>query len=147
MHGVSNTGKRKIVVAEVPESATAEQRAAFGRVLSRTASKVYLTQSRTSLAVGQRSMWEVVDGTDRPAEFELVPNRYTAIELALRNAKNGDQIMLVGMGSETWTPPTDKATWTDERAAKEAIQNFKVAPIAKVHSAKQSTTHLNVFNG
>jgi UDP-N-acetylmuramoyl-L-alanyl-D-glutamate--2,6-diaminopimelate ligase len=117
MHALQRTGKRTIVVAEVPESSTNEQRAQFGRVLSRTASRVILTQSRASLMVGQRITWEVIDGCENPSQVEIIPNRKTAIEAALQEAQAGEQVVLVGMGTESWMPPRGKVKLTDEQVA------------------------------
>ncbi len=45
--------------------------------------------------VGQKTMWEVIDGCDDPAQVEIIPNRKAAIELAVRDAEAGDHIVLV----------------------------------------------------
>ncbi len=96
LHALAPLGGKVICVAEVPDCATAEQRAAYGRVLSRAASRVLLTQSRLTNVRGQKLMWEVLDGCDKPAAVDLVSDRATAIELALRSAQPGDQIVLAG---------------------------------------------------
>jgi UDP-N-acetylmuramyl tripeptide synthase len=76
---------------------------AYGRVLERAASRVILTQSRTSTANAQKTIWNVLDGCSHPAAIQIVPNRETAIELALRSARPGDQILLAGWGTVRWT--------------------------------------------
>jgi UDP-N-acetylmuramoyl-L-alanyl-D-glutamate--2,6-diaminopimelate ligase len=104
LHALTRINSAPIVcVAEVPESATAEQLMAYGRVLERAASRVILTQSRTSTANAQKTIWNVLDGCSHPAAIQIVPNRETAIELALRSARPGDQIMLAGWGTVRWT--------------------------------------------
>ena len=89
LHALSRHGNGSpiVCVAEVPEHANGDSRAAFGRVLERSASKVILTQSRRPASSGQALMWEVLDGCERPAAIQLVPNRAAAIELALRSAQ------------------------------------------------------------
>ncbi len=100
-------------VAEVPETSDAEARAAFGRVLERSASRVILTQSRTTCQSGQSSMWEVLDGCERPAAVQLVPNRAAAIELALRSSRASDQVLLAGWGSNSWTSGNSREVQSD----------------------------------
>ncbi len=128
MHSLQQFGKRTIVVAEVPETSTAEQRAAYGRVLCKTASRVILTQSRASLLVGQQATWEVIDGSDEPARVEVIPNRKAAIELAIRDAEETDLVVLVGMGTESWTPPNAKEACTDESVLKSVLYSISSEP-------------------
>ena len=103
MHALSKHGNPIICVAEVPEAATAEQLAAYGRVLERSASRVILTQSRQATRSGQKALWQVLDGCEYPASVQIVPNRETAIELAIRTAEIGDQVLLAGWGANRWT--------------------------------------------
>ncbi|MDZ4852937.1 MAG: Mur ligase family protein [Pirellulaceae bacterium] len=117
LHAMAPLGGRITCVAEVPECADADQRAAYGRVLSRAASRVILTQSRTSTKQGQRMMWEVLDGCDHPAAVNLVPDRSAAIELAIRSAEPGDQILLAGWGNDRWTNACHKQTCSDKEQA------------------------------
>jgi UDP-N-acetylmuramoyl-L-alanyl-D-glutamate--2,6-diaminopimelate ligase len=121
LHALAPLGGRVICVAEVPECASNEQRAAYGRVLSRSASRVLLTQSRRTNVRGQKLMWEVLDGCDRPAAVDLVPDRATAIELAIRSAEPGDQILLAGWGSNGWTNNRDKHSFTDKDLAEKCL--------------------------
>ena len=103
MHALSKHGAPIICVAEIPDAATAEQLAAFGRVLERSASRVILTQSRYSTQLGQKLAWQVLDGCEHPASIQIVPNREAAIELAIRSSRAGDQVLLAGWGAERWT--------------------------------------------
>jgi UDP-N-acetylmuramoyl-L-alanyl-D-glutamate--2,6-diaminopimelate ligase len=121
LHSLAQLGGRVTCVAEVPDCATSEQRAAYGRVLSRAASRVLLTQSRQTTVAGQRAMWEVLDGCDNPAAVDLVPDRAAAIELALRSAGPGDQVLLAGWGSHPWTNNRDQQSQTDKKRAEEHL--------------------------
>ncbi len=121
LHALAPLGGRITCVAEVPECADAEQRAAYGRVLSRAASRVILTQSRRSTKQGQRLMWEVLDGCDNPSAIHLVPDRAVAIELAMRSADAGDQVVLAGWGNHRWTNARDKQTCNDQEKAESCL--------------------------
>ena len=111
-------------VAEVPEAINSESRAAFGRVLERSAQKVILTQSRSTCQSGQSSMWEVLDGCERPAAVQLVPNRAAAIELALRSAQSSDQVLLAGWGSNSWTSGNSREIRSDVDCASEILRKL-----------------------
>ncbi len=128
LHALAPLGGRIICVAEVPECASADQRAAYGRVLSRSASRVLLTQSRHTNTRGQKLMWEVLDGCDRPAAVDLVPDRTTAIELALRSAEPGDQVLFAGWGSSPWTNNRDKRSFTDKELAEACLYRMVDEP-------------------
>lgn len=103
LHALSKHGAPITCVAEIPEAATPEQLAAYGRVLERSASRVILTQSRFSTTLGQKLAWQVLDGCDHPASIQIVPNREAAIELAIRSSRVGDQVLLAGWGGNRWT--------------------------------------------
>lgn len=140
LHGLAPLGGRIICVAEVPNCADADQRAAYGRVLSRAASKVILTQSRCSTKQGQTLMWDVLDGCDNPAAVNLVPDRAAAIELALRSAEAGDQVLLAGWGVNRWTNARVKQTCSDKDQAEICLYDM-ANKIAATQSAAISLHH------
>jgi UDP-N-acetylmuramoyl-L-alanyl-D-glutamate--2,6-diaminopimelate ligase len=151
LHALARNNSAPIVcVAEVPESATAEQLMAYGRVLERAASRVILTQSRVSAANAQKTIWNVLDGCSHPAAVQIVPNRETAIEFALRSARPGDQIMLAGWGSVRWTNNQTRESKSDldvveallaklecerHQSAASAATNDESSPVAR-HSLR-----------
>lgn len=124
LHALSRHGNGSpiVCVAEVPEHANGDSRAAFGRVLERSASKVILTQSRRPASSGQALMWEVLDGCERPAAIQLVPNRAAAIELALRSASPGEQVLLAGWGADKWTSGNDRTPRCDWDVAEQVLR-------------------------
>ena len=138
LHALAPLGGRITCVAEVPDCADAEQRAAYGRVLSRAASRVILTQSRVTTKQGQHLMWEVLDGCDQPAAVNLVPDRAAAIELAMRSAEPGDQILLAGWGIDRWTNGRNKQACND----KEIAESFLYALAKEGDDAQRSTIAL-----
>ncbi len=141
LHALAPLGGKVICVAEVPECATAEQRAVYGRVLSRAASRVLLTQSRHANVRGQKLMWEVLDGCDQPAAVDLVPDRATAIELALRSARPGDQILLAGWGSHSWMNNVKKQSQTDRALA----ESLLFAMVNEPKEVKPAAAEVNRF--
>ncbi len=145
MHALSKNGNPIICVAEVPEAATPEQMAAYGRVLERSASKVVLTQSRQSTRSGQKAMWQVLDGCDYPASIQVVPNRETAIELAIRSAGPGEQVLLAGWGANRWTNDQTKELKNDMECATRILASVPRKPVER--SAIAQSPRLRLFGG
>jgi len=131
LHALAPLGGPITCVAETPEGMDAQQRAAFGRVLSKAASRVILTQSHQSTTIGQKAMWEVIDGCDNPAAIHVVPDRAAAIELAIRSAQPGEQILLAGWGVQNWTNGREKSVCNDVKLAESILYAMnKEEPLA-----------------
>ena len=120
-----HSGAPIICVAEVPEASTPDQLMAYGRVLEKAASKVILTQSRATIASGQKGIWQVLDGCSDPAAIQIVPNREIAIELAIRSARSGDQILLAGWGCSRWLNNQTKSPCSDFDVAETVLKAEK----------------------
>jgi UDP-N-acetylmuramyl tripeptide synthase len=145
LHALSKFGDPIICVAEVPEAATPEQLAAYGRVLERAASRVILTQSRLSTQMGQKSVWQVLDGCEHPSSIQVVPNREAAIELAIRSSRPGDQVLLAGWGANRWTNCQTKNAKTDMQCATSILATV---PSELVHGALLADLpRLRLFGG
>ncbi len=86
-----------------------------------------LTQSRQTTSLGLKWMWEVIDGCDHPASVQIVPNRATAIELALRSAQPGEQVLLAGWGANSWTNACDKQVFSDAKVAESVLYQLAKA--------------------
>lgn len=146
LHALAPLGGPITCVAETPEGMNAEQRAAFGRVLSKAASRVILTQSHQSTTAGQKAMWEVIDGCENPAAIHVVPDRAAAIELAIRSAQPGEQILLAGWGIQNWTNGRDKSVCNDVKLAESILYAMNteepVSPKAAIQSSVK-TSHSN----
>lgn len=126
LHAISGKqGKPVICVAEVPEAASSEQLAAFGRVLERAAARVILTQSKTTTEQAQRSIWQVLDGCSQPAAIQIIPNRETAIELAMRSARPGDEILLTGWGVNRWTNNQTRQSKSDYEVVEQLVKRMR----------------------
>ena len=124
LHAITKNGTPVTCVAEVPDAATPEQLAAYGRVLERSASYVILTQSRRSIRFGQKAVWQVLDGCEYPASIQIVPNRQAAIELAIRSSRAGEAILLAGWGADRWTNDQTKEGRCDLEVAAELLREF-----------------------
>ena len=129
LHALAKNGNPITCVAEIPEAATPDQLAAYGRVLERAASHVILTQSRLSTMLGQKSVWQVLDGCQNPSSIQIVPNRETAIELAIRSSRLGDQVLLAGFGTNRWTNSQTKNVRTDMECAASILATIPNEPI------------------
>jgi len=124
LHALCKDGTPVTCVAEIPDAATPEQLAAFGRVLEKSASFVILTQSRRSVRFGQTALWQVLDGCDRPSAIQIVPNRRAAIDLAIRSAQPGEAILLAGWGADRWSTEKVPQPQSDIEVATELVQEF-----------------------
>ncbi|MEQ1827704.1 MAG: Mur ligase family protein [Pirellula sp.] len=145
LHAMSKSGKPIICVAEVPDAATPDQLESYGRVLERAASLVILTQSRLSTAMGQKRMWQVLDGCDNPSDVQIVPNRQTAIELAIRSCRPGDQVLLAGWGANRWTNGQTRIAQSDLECATTVLAT---APAVQSPSAVAATfPRLRLYGG
>ena len=136
---------RRPGVRSVLTAATAEQLAAYGRVLERSATRVILTQSRQSTRSGQKAVWQVLDGCEYPASIQIVPNRETAIELAIRSAEPGEQVLLAGWGANRWTNDQTKELKNDMECAATALANMPVKLLER--SAMTQSPRLRLFGG
>lgn len=147
LHALSKHGVPVTCVAEVPEAATPEQMAAYGRVLERAASRVILTQSRVSSRFGQRAVWQVLDGCEFPASVQIVPNREAAIELAIRSTPRGEQVLLAGWGANRWTVDRKNSPQCDMDVAASILSQLPEQPVAQESYAAIDTPKLRIFGG
>ncbi len=145
LHAIAKHGTPVTCVAEVPDAATPEQLAAYGRVLERAASRVILTQSRRSVRFGQKAVWQVLDGCEYPASIQIVPNRKSAIELALRQAGAGEAVLLCGWGNGSWTNDQASKPMNDYEVAMELATQLASQPITVAEAA--SVPGLRIFPG
>lgn len=145
LHAIAKSGTPVTCVAEVPDVATPEQLAAFGRVLERASSRVILTQSRRSVRFGQKAVWQVLDGCEYPAAVQVVPNRQTAIELAFRSAQPGEAVLLCGWGHSSWTSDQVRKPCNDYEVATECLAVLAQTPISV--AAVEALPELKIYRG
>jgi len=145
LHSLSKDGTPVVCVAEVPDAATPEQLAAYGRVLERAASYVILTQSRRSVRFGQKSVWQVLDGCERPAAIQIVPNREAAIEMAIRSSRSGEAVLLAGWGASRWTTDRARQGVSDIEMGTKLLREFCEEPQLPAIVAEEPT--LKIYRG
>jgi UDP-N-acetylmuramoyl-L-alanyl-D-glutamate--2,6-diaminopimelate ligase len=145
LHTLARQGIPVTCVAEIPDVATPEQLAAFGRVLERASSHVILTQSRRSVRFGQKSIWQVLDGCEYPAAIQIVPNRRSAIELAMRSAQPGEAILLCGWGNGAWTNDHTRKPANDYEVALELASQIPSSQVSVAAAA--AIPGLKIFRG
>jgi UDP-N-acetylmuramoyl-L-alanyl-D-glutamate--2,6-diaminopimelate ligase len=145
LHTLARSGNPITCVAEVPEAATPDQLAAYGRVLERAASRVILTQNRVTTKLGQKGAWQVLDGCEYPSSVQIVPNREVAIELALRSARVGEQVLLAGWGNDCWTNGQNKETQTDLQCASKWLAALPTEAECEMQTA--AIPNLRLFGG
>ncbi len=78
------------------------KRAAMGSIASRLADMVYVTADNSRSEDPQAIISDIVAGIDKEKPCRVIPDRATAIELAIRSAAPGDIILLAGKGHETY---------------------------------------------
>lgn len=86
-------------VCSVDDRQSAEQQRQIGEIVERAASKVVLTQTATNETIDYEPMHAVLDGFQRPAAAEIIPNRFKAIEWVLQRAQPGDAVLVAGCGN------------------------------------------------
>jgi UDP-N-acetylmuramyl tripeptide synthase len=77
---------------------------------------------------GQKSVWQVLDGCERPAAIQIVPNREAAIEMAIRSSRSGEAILLAGWGASRWTTDRDRQGVSDIEIGTKLLREFCEEP-------------------
>ena len=90
-------------------------------------------------------MWQVLDGCEYPASIQVVPNRETAIELAIRSAEPGEQVLLAGWGANRWTNDQTKALKNDMECASNILASLPERSVER--PAVAQVPRLRLFGG
>jgi UDP-N-acetylmuramoyl-L-alanyl-D-glutamate--2,6-diaminopimelate ligase len=109
------TRGRVIVVFGPHITDDAARRALLGRVLERGAHLPIITSDEPRQSEPLQIAHDVLDGFDRPHRAQIVPNRATAIHLALDQARPGDAVLLAGRGDRVTHPARGKGAAYDDR--------------------------------
>jgi UDP-N-acetylmuramoyl-L-alanyl-D-glutamate--2,6-diaminopimelate ligase len=107
-------------VVDLPQRCSLAHAEQFGRMLERGAQRVILTATHGQGVPPTKAMWRLMDGFESPAAVHVIPNRQTAIELALHSAEPGSCLLLAGCGTRSWSW-TDTA-WTDRQLVEQILQ-------------------------
>jgi UDP-N-acetylmuramoyl-L-alanyl-D-glutamate--2,6-diaminopimelate ligase len=92
----------RVFVVFGPQAETdGPHRAMLGRVLERGAQVPIITNDEPGQGRQFRGAHDVLDGFERPAKAEVIPNREKAIQFALAQAGEGDAVLIAGRGDRT----------------------------------------------
>jgi UDP-N-acetylmuramoyl-L-alanyl-D-glutamate--2,6-diaminopimelate ligase len=87
----------------------------LGRVLERGAHVAIVTSDEPGQGEPLRVAHDVLDGFDRPHKAHVIPNRTTAIQFALGQARDGDAVLIAGRGDRVSPPATRSGAAYDDR--------------------------------
>lgn len=108
-------------VVDLPQRCSLAHAEQFGRMLERGAQRVILTATHGQGVPPTKAMWRMMDGFESPAAVHVVPNRQTAIELAMHSAEPGSCLLLAGCGTRRWS--WSGTAWTDRQLVEQTLQN------------------------
>jgi UDP-N-acetylmuramoyl-L-alanyl-D-glutamate--2,6-diaminopimelate ligase len=92
------TRGRVFVVYGPTENSEAPERALLGRVIERGAHVPVITSDEPAATRSLPIAQDVLDGFERPAKAQIIPNREKAIQFALSQAGEGDAVLIAGRG-------------------------------------------------
>ena len=93
-------------IFNAPIDADPDTASRFGRIAERSCDVPFITRPTTknSQSLGEQTDYEpihqILDGFSNPAKAHIMPDRIAAIELALKQAKAGDAILIAGRGNQ-----------------------------------------------
>jgi UDP-N-acetylmuramoyl-L-alanyl-D-glutamate--2,6-diaminopimelate ligase len=96
------TRGRLICVAGAAGGRNRSGRAWLGRVLERGCDLPILTSDNPRYEQPLAIAHDLLDGFQRPAKAQVLPDRTRAIELALSFARAGDTVLIAGKGDRAW---------------------------------------------
>ncbi|MBM4119579.1 MAG: UDP-N-acetylmuramoyl-L-alanyl-D-glutamate--2,6-diaminopimelate ligase [Nitrospira sp.] len=108
------------------------KRPKMGRVAARLSDIVFLTSDNPRTEDPQAILREVEVGVkevlaQRPVRYEVMVDRRTAIEAAVREAKTGDTVLIAGKGHEDYQiVGTTKDHFDDREVARAALASLRV---------------------
>ncbi|MCD6310102.1 MAG: UDP-N-acetylmuramoyl-L-alanyl-D-glutamate--2,6-diaminopimelate ligase [Candidatus Eremiobacteraeota bacterium] len=103
-----------------------EKRPLMGSTASRLADKVYLTSDNPRSEEPESIIADIECGMNRKSNnYEIEPDRRTAIEKALTEAREGDTVIIAGKGHEDYQIFSDrKIHFDDVEVAKEILEEL-----------------------
>jgi len=123
------TRGRALVVFGPHENCDPTRRALLGRVLERGAHIPIVTADKPGQSEPLPIAHDVLDGFDRPHKAQVIPNRTTAIQFALQQARPGDAVLIAGRGDRVSRTARGKQPAFDDReVACQWLYNESAAP-------------------
>lgn len=101
------------------------KRPVLGEIAARYCDRVIITNEDPYDEDPMEIMNQVAKGTDKKGE--IIPDRREAISKSLKEAKDGDVVIITGKGSEPWICVADgkKISWDDRKIVKEEFSKIK----------------------
>jgi len=122
------TKKELIVVAGADGERDPTKRVPIGKVLSRWADRVYITDQEPYGDDPAPIRREVIRGLQISgfSDYEEIADRSLAIESALRRARKGDTVVITGLGNQKYRGMAEgKVEWDDRQAVRVALAKIK----------------------
>jgi UDP-N-acetylmuramoyl-L-alanyl-D-glutamate--2,6-diaminopimelate ligase len=115
------TSKRLICVYGGRGGGLKDERPLMGRTVERYADVGVITNTNPGLEEPFQIVHDILDGYDRPAQAQVMPDRMRAIGWALAEARAGDTVLIAGRGNETLHAVADRVDQFDDR---EVVRGF-----------------------
>ncbi len=106
---------RVICVFGSPGKGDVNERPMLGRVAERNADLSIITRNNPQAEDPMQIAHDILDGYDRPARAQLIPDRARAIGWALNQAEPGDVVLIAGRGNESSEVVNGKRVDFDDR--------------------------------
>ena len=100
--GFRQNGQRIVLLFGCGGDRDKGKRAEMGSIASRYADMIYLTADNSRSENPSAILDDILLGVNREKPYRVIPNRATAIEIAIREARPGDIILLAGKGHEMY---------------------------------------------
>ncbi len=101
-HAFRRRGQRIVLVFGCGGDRDRSKRKVMGRIASRMADYVVITSDNSRSENPGSIIADILEGVDKESTFEVIVNRREAIRTVIRDAREGDIILLAGKGHETY---------------------------------------------
>ncbi len=115
-----HTPGRVWTLASISPEQTPEERRHLGDVLAKASDRVVLAPSMATTAIDYEPYHQVLDAFGNPAQVQIIPNRFRAIEWLLKNCPAGDTALILGNGERTIATVADGKWQVNDRDVCEA---------------------------
>lgn len=136
------TKKELIVVIGADGERDSTKRVPIGRVVSKYADRIYVTDQEPYKDEPGPIRKEVIRGiqTRSFTDFEEIPDRRYAISSALKRASKGDMVVITGMGNQKYRGMAEgKIKWDDRTVTREEL--VRIGPeIQEPHEEERGIT-------
>lgn len=136
------TQGRVICVCGAEGTSDSVRRAELGMALERGSQQLVLTNDNPGEEEPLQIMHDLLDGISKPAKVQIIPDRETAIAWALRNARRGDAVLMLGKGDrDGQLIGRKRVAWSDREMTRTLLYH-QGAPSAE--PPVRSTNHLRI---